>query len=196
VRLIDEALAQPKQSTAPTVLFIAKEFERKGGATVAAAFARLRQSFPKARLQFAGAETLPAPLAALGKVDHLGLLDKSNPAQLKLLLNAYRNADLLVLPSRRDPFPTVIREAMFFGIPCIASNIWAMPEMIEDGKTGFLIGVDDSTALCDRMAQLLIDEPLRLQMGNAARARAEAMFAWESVGKVLSVGLAKCTIKR
>jgi glycosyltransferase involved in cell wall biosynthesis len=192
VRLIDEMLLQPKESSVPTVLFIAKEFERKGGATVASAFACLRQTMPTARLLFAGSASLPPALAAIGNVEHLGLLDKSNPEQLRRLLTAYRNADLLVLPSRRDPFPTVIREAMFFGLPCIASDIWAMPEMIENEKTGFLIPVDDPESLCARMDLLLKDGSLRLAMGKAARARAEAMFSWGSVGAVLSEGLGQC----
>jgi len=108
------------------------------------------------------------------------------------LLEAYRNADLFVLPSRRDPFPTVIREAMFFGMPCVASNIWAMPEMIEDGITGFLVPVDDAVALSSKMDLLLRDQPLRNRMGRAARARAEALFSWDSVGTVLSEGLERC----
>jgi glycosyltransferase involved in cell wall biosynthesis len=125
-------------------------------------------------------------------VEHLGLLDKANPDQLRVLLAAYRDADVLVLPSRHDPFPTVIREAMFFGVPCIASDIWAMPEMIEDGKTGFLVPVDDAEALSSKLELLLADTSLRAQMGQAARARAEAMFSWEAVAKALSDGLQQC----
>jgi glycosyltransferase involved in cell wall biosynthesis len=190
--LIDAMLRQPRQSVAPSVLFIGKDFRRKGGTTVASAFARLRETLPGARLVFAGSENLPAEFRSLGNVEHLGLLDKTDPAQLQRLLAAYHDADVFVLPSRRDPFPTVIREAMFFGVPCVASNIWAMPEMIEDGKTGFLIPVDDTDALLSRLVLLLGDAALRKEMGTAARARAEAMFSWDSVGKVLSEGLERC----
>jgi glycosyltransferase involved in cell wall biosynthesis len=189
---IEAALQLPKHSKVPTVLFVAKEFARKGGGTVAAAFAILRKRLPEARLVFAGSESLPGELRSLGNVEHLGLLDKANPDQLRVLLAAYRDADVLVLPSRHDPFPTVIREAMFFGVPCIASDIWAMPEMIEDGKTGFLVPVDDAEALSSKLELLLADTSLRAQMGQAARARAEAMFSWEAVAKALSDGLQQC----
>jgi glycosyltransferase involved in cell wall biosynthesis len=192
VGLIDAALRQRKRPGPPTVLFIAKEFQRKGGATVAAAFQRLRATLPEARLVFAGSENLPLEFQSLGNVEHLGLLDKTDPVQLQRLLTAYRDADVFILPSRRDPFPTVIREAMFFGLPCVASNIWAMPEMIEDGTTGFLVPVDDPDALFTKTASLLKDEALRNKMGQAARVRAEALFSWESVGKVLSEGLERC----
>lgn len=192
VRLIDKTLLEPRQNNTPTVLFIAKEFERKGGDTVASAFTRLHESLPQARLVFAGTEAMPAEFRSLANVEHLGLLDKNNSEQLHRLLTAYRNADVLVLPTRRDPFPTVIREAMFFGLPCIATDIWAMPEMIDDGKTGFLVPVDDTGALVDRLARLLRDEPLRAQMGLAARARAEARFSWDAVGKLMSSILEDC----
>jgi glycosyltransferase involved in cell wall biosynthesis len=194
IGLIDAMLRQPKQSTAPTVLFVAKEFYRKGGPTVAVAFARLREKLPEAQLIFAGSEGLPAELRSLGNVQHLGLLDKSDPGQLQRLLAAYRDADVLVLPSRHDPFPTVIREAMFFGVPCVASNIWAMPEMIEDGKTGFLVPVDNTESLLSKVTLLLGDVTLREKMGKAARIRAEKMFAWDSVGDVLSEHLEQCRL--
>ncbi|HEY6412306.1 MAG TPA: glycosyltransferase family 4 protein [Edaphobacter sp.] len=189
MELIERTLQLPKNSTAPTVLFIAKEFRRKGGDLVAAAFARLRQQMPEARLLFAGAANLPKEFEGLGNVEHLGLLDKSDPAQLQRLLQAYRDADVLVLPSRHDPFPTVIREAMFFGLPCVASDIWAMPEMIVDGETGFLISGEDVPALAERLRTLLADAGLRERFGRAARLRAEAMFSWSAVGEVLHAGV-------
>jgi glycosyltransferase involved in cell wall biosynthesis len=194
--LIEATLQQPKRNTAPTILFIGKEFKRKGGDTVAAAFAKLRETLPAARLMFAGTAALPVEFQSLENVDHLGLLDKADPAQLQRLLTAYRDADILVLPSRHDPFPTVIREAMFFGMPCIGSDIWAMSEMIEDGNTGFLVPVGDPEALAARMKTLLENDTLRAEMGRAARARAEAKFSWESVGNVLSEGVQAMLQKR
>lgn len=189
VELIDAALASPKPAGPPTVLFIAKEFRRKGGDLVAEAFKKLQQKMPTARLLFAGAAELPREFAELKNVEHLGMLDKADPGQMKRLLAAYREADVLVLPSRSDPFPTVIREAMFFGLPCIASDIWAMPEMIVDGETGYLVPSEDSSALADRLEKLLGDPDLRVRMGKAARLRAEQMFSWSAVGEVLHSGL-------
>jgi glycosyltransferase involved in cell wall biosynthesis len=174
-------------------LFIAKEFKRKGGDLVAEAFHALKKKLPEARLIFAGAAELPKEFAGMEDVEHLGLLDKNVPSELKRLLSAYRRADVLLLPSRSDPFPTVIREAMFFGVPCVASDIWAMPEMIADGETGYLVPSGDAAALAERVERVLSDEPLRMQMGRAARARAERMFAWPQVGEVLHRGLEAAT---
>ncbi len=101
---------------------------------------------------------------------------------MQRLLQAYRDADVLVLPSRNDPFPTVIREAMFFGLPCVASDIWAMPEMIADGETGYLIPGEDAGGAGRPDEDPAGDAELRARFGKAARARAEAMFAWPAVG--------------
>jgi glycosyltransferase involved in cell wall biosynthesis len=187
--LIEATLAEPKRSLGCTILFIAKEFQRKGGDIVAAAYGKLKLTMPQARLVFAGTAALPAEFRGFGDVEHLGLLDKTNPEQLQRLLSAYRNADVLVLPSRHDPFPTVIREAMFFGLPAVASDIWAMSEMIEDGRTGFLVPVGDADALAAKLKLLLSDASLRARQGVGARARAEAMFSWKSVGRALSEGI-------
>lgn len=189
VDLIDKALASPKQPGSLNVLFIAKEFKRKGGDLVAQAFKEIQQVVPGARLLFAGTDLLPNEFEGIKNIEHLGLLDKTNAEQLKKLLNAYRQADMLVLPSRHDPFPTVIREAMFFGLPCVASDIWAMSEMIDDGKTGFLIPPNDADALARQMLILLARPELRAEMGAAARRKAEDKFSWGAVGHVLHTGM-------
>ena len=189
IKLIDEILAEPKPVGPPAVLFIAKEFRRKGGDVLASAFRELQQTLPETRLLFAGAAKLPVELEGLKNVEHLGLLDKTNPKDLRMLLAAYRRADLLVLPSRHDPFPTVIREAMFFGLPCVATDIWAMSEMIQDGVTGYLVPPESPEKLAAGMKRILVDPALQQGMGDAARKRAEQMFSWEAVGYALQTGI-------
>lgn len=186
---IERELEKPKPLGPPTVLFIAKEFHRKGGDLVATAFRQVLASIPEARLLFAGAAELPREFQGLPSVEHLGLLDKTVDAQLQRLLEAYRRADVMVLPSRHDPFPTVIREAMFFGIPCVTSNIWAMSEMIADKETGFLVASEDSSTLAHYTTLLLSDPTLRSRMGEAARRKAAAKFSWDAVGQVLHTGI-------
>jgi glycosyltransferase involved in cell wall biosynthesis len=74
---------------------------------------------------------------------------------------------------------------MFFGVPCIASNIWAMSEMIVDGETGFLIPPEDVSALKQRLEQILFNSNLRASFGKAAQLRAARMFSWNAVGASL-----------
>jgi glycosyltransferase involved in cell wall biosynthesis len=183
LRMINEALRAPRQDSRPTVLFIGKEFRRKGGDILARAFVSLQKKVPSVRLVIAGTETTPEEFSGIADVKNLGLLEKSNPFHLRMLLNAYREADVFALPSRHDPFPTVIREAMFFGLPCVASDIFAMSEMIIDGETGYLVPPEDVAALAMRLEILLLDRERRLRFGNAAIKRAHSMFTWDRAGE-------------
>ncbi len=61
------------------------------------------------------------------------------PVPRKEVLELYKNADVFVLPTLFDTFGFVYLEAMAYGLPIIASNIFAVPEIVEDGKNGLLI---------------------------------------------------------
>jgi glycosyltransferase involved in cell wall biosynthesis len=75
----------------------------------------------------------------------------------------------LALPSYQETAPGVICQAMAAGRPVVASPVGGVPEMIEDGATGFLVDADDSEALADRLIQLMDDTDLARDMGSAAR---------------------------
>ena len=67
-------------------------------------------------------------------------------------------------------------EAMAAGLPVIATAVAGVPEMVLDGKTGFLVAEKDFPALADRMGRLLDDENLAQEMGRAGRAHCEELF--------------------
>jgi len=91
----------------------------------------------------------------------------------------YALADILLLPARQDPLPRVVMEAMGYGIPVVATRVDGIPEMVEDGVTGFLAESEDAVGLADRMKKLLKDESLRQEMGKAGRERAHKLFSPE-----------------
>jgi glycosyltransferase involved in cell wall biosynthesis len=76
-------------------------------------------------------------------------------------------SDLLVLPSARESFGQVIVEAMACGVPAVAAASLGPAQIIEDGETGWLFGVDDAAALADALVDA-IDRPAE----RARRARA------------------------
>jgi rhamnosyl/mannosyltransferase len=78
---------------------------------------------------------------------------------------------------------------MFFGLPCVATDIWAMSEMIQDGVTGYLVPPESPEKLAAGMKRILVDPALQQSMGDAARKRAEQMFSWEAVGYALQTGI-------
>lgn len=162
----------------PTILFVGRQFHRKGGDLVLAAFRRVRQRIPNARLMIAGP---PSLAEAEPGMTFLGDLDKNDPNGWAALVRAYQSADVFCLPTRFEPFGIAFIEAMYFALPCIGTDAWAVPEMIVDGETGFTIPIDDVDALTDRLVRLLGDPALARRMGTAARTRAEHHFTWERV---------------
>ncbi|MBV8384880.1 MAG: glycosyltransferase family 4 protein, partial [Planctomycetaceae bacterium] len=160
----------------PTILFIGKEFRRKGGDLALDALRVLRREFPDVRLLIVG----PRRLEVDGPgVEVHGFLRKDVPTEFGELIRLYMESDVFCLPTRHDPFPTVVREAMFFGLPCVTSDIWAMPEMVVDGETGFTVPADDAASLADRLGRILRDPSLGRRMGEAGRRHAEQHFTWE-----------------
>jgi glycosyltransferase involved in cell wall biosynthesis len=168
----------PDPARPPTILFVGLQFERKGGDVLVHSFRRIRSDVPSARLLLAG---VPADFMSEPGVTCLGVLDRNRPDEAARLAAAYASADVFALPTRFEPFGIAFVEAMHFGLPCIGPNAWAVPEIIEDGKTGFLVPADDVAALTDRLLMLLRNRPLAAAMGLAARQRAERLFTWPRV---------------
>jgi glycosyltransferase involved in cell wall biosynthesis len=82
----------------------------------------------------------------------------------------FSKLDICVVPSRsEDPLPTVAIEAASFGLPVVATRRGGLPEIIEDGITGFLVPSNDPTALAEGIQRLLADPDLRRSMGVKAR---------------------------
>lgn len=164
----------------PTVLFVGRQFRRKGGDVLIAAHRRVRERIPDARLVVVGP---PVPARPEPGVTWLGPLDKNTPGGREALVGAYHRASVFCLPTRFEPYGVAFIEAMHFGLPCVGTDAWAVPEMIQDGVTGFTVPVDDVDALADRLLRLLADPIVARAMGAAGRARARGQFTWERVAQ-------------
>lgn len=180
----DEASRQSARP--PTVLFVGRQFERKGGDLLLQAFRQARRSVPNAELLIVGPQQVGSSEAG---VRSLGFLHKERPGDWALLAEAYRSADVFCLPTRFEPFGIVFIEAMHFGLPCIGTNVWAVPEIIADGETGFIVPPEDVNQLADCLVRLLRDRELARRMGAAGRARALRMFTWSAAVERMLVTL-------
>lgn len=83
--------------------------------------------------------------------------------------------DLFVLPSRSDPFPLVVLEAMATGLPVVATAVDGITEQVTD-DTGLLVQPEDVCALAEAIVELLRSPVRRAQMGTAARRRVDERF--------------------
>jgi len=95
----------------------------------------------------------------------------------------YREMDILLMPTVREGFGLSIAEAMACGLPVVASDCSAVPEIIDDGLGGFLCPVGDVDAFAERL-NLLAESPiLRRQMGEYNRAIVEKKFKLDRMVK-------------
>ena len=90
-------------------------------------------------------------------------------------------ADLLVLPSARESFGQVIVEAMACGVPAVAAASLGPAKIIDDGKTGWLFGVDDRAACADALVAATGDPAERARRADAGETAALARFTWPAV---------------
>lgn len=101
-------------------------------------------------------------------------------------------ADVLALPSRAEGVPHTLREALYAGLPAVATPVGGVPDCVLEGETGFLVPVDDDAALADRLALLLSDGGVRARMGErAARLAAErfSVARWSAAYQELLSGV-------
>jgi glycosyltransferase involved in cell wall biosynthesis len=91
----------------------------------------------------------------------------------------YSCCDVFCYPSLWEGFGLTPAEAQAAGKPVVAFKTCALPEVVEDGVTGFLAPPRDSAALGEAIVKLLSDSELRRRMGRKGRLRAEEMFSWE-----------------
>lgn len=154
----------------PVVLFVGREFSRKGCDVLLAAFAAARRQVPEARLQLVGLDGFSAP-----GVTALGSLPRSHIADL------YRRASVFCLPSRHDSHPFVLTEAMAFGLPCVATAVGSIPQIVTDGETGLLVPPEDPDALAVALVRLLANEAEARRLGAAGRSRVEGELNWDRV---------------
>jgi glycosyltransferase involved in cell wall biosynthesis len=85
-------------------------------------------------------------------------------------------ADVFVLPSQSEALSNVIIEAMGCGKPVIATRVGGIPEVVIDGKTGFLVPVGDLNALVKRITTLIENPEFAKKLGYKGRKRAERFF--------------------
>ncbi|MCC6315981.1 MAG: glycosyltransferase family 4 protein [Thermomicrobiales bacterium] len=97
----------------------------------------------------------------------------------ELMSSVLPELDLFVFPTRFDYSPYAVIEAMSAGLPVIATRVGAIPEMIQDGQSGFLIEADGESALVERMRWAIGNRGELPAMGERARERAADRYAAE-----------------
>ncbi len=148
-KLIDSSLKKGNK-----ILFVGRDFKRKGGYIVVEAFKELKKRRKDAELYVAGPKENPIHETIDG-YHFMGDCDYKKTAEL------FNLCDVFCMPSYFEAYGLVFVEALSFGLPVIARNAYEMPYLIEDGKTGLLLKKDDVIVLSEMMDSLLSDTDIK-----------------------------------
>lgn len=147
---IDCRLIQPRNKNNNKILFVGKDFKRKGGYVTYEAFKLLRGQSANVELYVAGPATNPIQNPVEG-YHYEGQVKFDAVAEL------FNKCDIFCMPSYFEAYGLVFIEALTFGLPCIGRNCYEMPFFIEEGKTGLLLKEDNAQELATLMKTLLED---------------------------------------
>ena len=159
----------------PTVLFMGQVSESKGVGDLLEALSLTEKEGRSAHCLIAGPYLTEGDRSVLepriramgegGRVVALGVVQGEDKAR------ALAEADIFVLPSKYplEGQPLAILEAMAEGLPVVATPRAAIPDMVVDGVTGFLVPEGDIKALASNLSRLIEDADLRERMGRAGR---------------------------
>jgi glycosyltransferase involved in cell wall biosynthesis len=157
----------------PVIGFVGRLVPRKGALDLVKAAPAIRAARPDVRIVIVGDDPYDdeeseyaAAVRASDEVDHVGRVTSA--------AGILGHLDVLVLPSRQEPFGTVVAEAMAAGTPVVATRVDGLPELVADGVTGALVEPGDTAALAVAVLRVLED---RAAMSTAARAAAERFGA-------------------
>jgi glycosyltransferase involved in cell wall biosynthesis len=136
------------------------------------AMARVLREGWNVRLRLVGegpdGSALMSRAAALGLTD---LVIFEGSVNHERVIRLYAGADLFVLSSFDEGVPVVLMEAMAMEVPCVATHVAGIPELIRNGVDGLLVPPGDEEGLAHAICQLLQDPVLRRRLGESARLR-------------------------
>jgi glycosyltransferase involved in cell wall biosynthesis len=185
--ITEKEIVERSKSDELRILFLGNVVERKGLHTLLSAVKGLKS---KVRVDIIGSLTSEPEYA---KRIQSFIRDNSLSSFVFLhdaldnepLMEKLRQAHLLIVPSSYEGFGIVYLEGMGFGLPAIGTTAGAAGEVIEDGKTGYLIKPNNSTALSKHISRLATDRELLTQLSLNARTRYMGQPAWnETAGQI------------
>lgn len=169
----------------PTVLSVATFEPKKGLDVLVKAFATCLQSHPALRLRMIG-QRRPNGCTfdeVMAQVATLGLTNRVTTATdvpNEQVLAAMASADVLVLPSRQEPFGLVLLEAGILGTPIVATDVDGIPEVVPSDDYGLLVRADDPDAISKAILSILRDPAEARRRAANMQRRVRNEFTWDA----------------
>lgn len=177
-----EKIIKSKSSKLCKLLFCGVDWQRKGGDIALRVAKQLNDSVPT-ELIILGCQP-PADEYLPNFVKVYGFIDRSSPAGQKIVDALFSEAHFLILPSRIDFTPAVLREASSFGLPCLSTNIGGIPTLVRDGCNGKIFAAEASIAeYCNYIIDLFSNYSKYVDLSFASFQEYQARLTWNAAGE-------------
>lgn len=161
------------------ILFVGRDYIRKGLAITIEAFKILKEKNPKVEIFVAGPEIDPYVNENIDGYYYCGDCNHDKLADL------FNLCDVFCMPSYFEAYGLVFIEALTYGLPCIGRNCYEMPYFIEEGVTGYLIKEDNANDLANKMQIALNNKDMQLEVRSRKDYYIQE-YSWDAVAKRMS----------
>ena len=153
---------------------------RKGHLDILDALPRIVEANERVRFVMVGGEEFPGEsLPVIRKIEEKGLgkyVSVIKEVDRDIIQKYLLEADIFLLPSRREGMPMSILEAMRAGCTIVSSTVGGIPDMIQHGKSGLLVKPGSPADIADAIEHLIKNQTLRRELGKGARKAFEERF--------------------
>jgi glycosyltransferase involved in cell wall biosynthesis len=164
------------------ILFVGIDWERKGGPALLEAFREVRRSHPTATLTIVGC----APRVSMPGCHIVGRVQFADVAKF------YQAATVFCLPTTVEPFGLVFLEAFAHGLPIVATNIGAIPDFVEHGRSGYLVECNQAAQLANRLNELLSDPARCAAFGARGQTLVRDRYTWQATAQRIASQIDGC----
>jgi len=178
---VDDSIPTRHDLGRKNILFVGIDWERKGGPELIQAFKRVLAHHPSATLTIVGCQ----PECDLPNCEVVGLVPVDEVGRY------YRDASIFCLPTKVEPFGIVFVEALHYGLPIVATQIGALPDLVSE-RNGRLVPPGEVDALATALIELLSDPEALALFGEESRRLALERYNWESVGRRMRQEISHC----
>lgn len=157
------------------ILFVGLDWIRKGGPQLIEAFEQVLIAHPDASLTIVGCK----PKIELQNVNVIGMIP------LEEVDKYYLKSSIFCLPTRREPFGIVFLEAFANKLPIVSTMIGALPDIVAQGQSGYLVDYDDVDMLAKKLIHLLDNPTLCKEFGHVGYGKFVANYTWEKTADIM-----------
>lgn len=166
------------------LLFVGKDWERKGGRIAHETMISLNRRGVRATLTVVGC--VPPAAFSDGRMEVIPFLDKNKPEDAARLRRLYLDSDFFIMPSRKDCSPIVLCEAAAFGLPVLSTDTGGIRTIVPDGVSGFVLPLEaEGGDYAETVMNVIETKGAYERLSVSARQRYDDVLNWDAAGMEL-----------